>query len=507
MTVADTVPAPPARGPRWRERFADNPGWVVTRRWLLVLAATVVAFWSTLAAVVYEMRAGTLITYLPAAVVLVVIAATGIAWRRGAELPIRDRQTDVIVGIIVLIIAGTLKVMNLRYVNVYMTTHIDLLAMWMFLLGSCCLAFGLRPVARYRWAWLLLLMIFPLPYRLITLTLYGGPMVAGGVMVVFGAVATAVAGGRTRTSALVGAAISFGVGLVILVAVRLWDPAAFVWYQTLPAVGASLVASALLYVDYRRRHGDSWSPLGRPMLPTSVAHIGRPMFVIIVMAVGLFFVPVPAVGGWPNTYVSGLNTRPPLIVPEGWVQGRVSTYDWVSRLYRPGATMVVQDLHQAEGGVEFDKFARPRKVVANSIETAFPTSLEVYPVLFIYDLVGNRFSKSVPVQLPHGVTGYLQTVVNDTNYLTYNRIYWDWTNGTTTQQVTLVSVDDHDDDAPFPSPDLTVARNLNSFFTVLGRGNSVIIDLEPQFKDRDLLVDCATDLINAQVAAIGKTAS
>ena len=60
-------------------------------------------------------------------------------------------------------------------------------------------------------------------------------------------------------------------------------------------------------------------------------------------------------------------------------------------------------------------------------------------------------------------------------------------------------------DAQFPSPQPTVIRNLNTFITVLFRGNSVVTDLEPQFKDKDLLIDCATDLINAQVDAIGTT--
>lgn len=507
MTVTDTAGAPVARSPGRREQLADNPALVVTLRWLLILAATAVGFWSTLASLVVEMRSGTLITYLPAAIVLVVIAATGISWRRGTELPIRDRQTDVIVGIIIVVIAVTFKVMNLRYAKVYLVTHVDLLALWLFVLGSCALAFGLRPVARYRWAWLLLLMIFPLPYRLITLSLHGGALVAGGVMVAFGAAATAVAVGRTAARAWVGAGIALGVGTLILLAVRMWHPFALVWYQTLPAVGASLVAAAILYLDYRRRHGDSWSPLGRSMYPVDVERMGRPLWVIVVVAIGLFFVPVPSVGDWPNTYVAGLNTTPPLVVPPTWVSGQVSEYDWVSRLYGRDSTMVVQDLRQARGSIAYDKFARPRKVVANSIETRFAESLEVYPAMFVYDLVGNRFSKSVPISLPHGVTGYLQTVVNDSNYLTYNRIYWDWTNGTTTQQVTLLSVDNHDDDAPFPSPDMTVARNMNSFFTVLARGNSVTVDLDPQFKDKDLLVECATDLINAQVEAIGTAGS
>ncbi|MGC5257453.1 hypothetical protein ACPXCG_13955 [Gordonia sp. DT218] len=507
MTV-DTAPAPAARGPGLRERIAQNPAAVVAFRWVFVVAATTLAFWTTLVAVIAEMRAQTIITYIPAAVVLVIIAAIGVSWRRGIELPIHDRQTDGIVGILLLLISITLKAMSLRYSGAYLTTHVDLLGLWMFLLGSCCLVFGLRPAARYRWAWFLLLVIFPVPYRVLVLPLGGGPFAAGAIMVVFGATATAVATARTPRRGLAGAAIAGVVGMLALVGVwALFPDAPRVVFQTVPAVGAALVASAWLYVDYRRQHGASWSPLGRPMYPVCVGKVGRPALVVVVLAIGMFFVPIPSYGNVPNQRVPGLDTRPPLIVPPGWVQGSVTGYDWVTRLYGRDAVMTSQDIYQSKGSLEFDKFARPRKIMANTIETSKPLSFQVYPVFFLADLVGDRFSKSIDVDLPHGVTARLQTVVDDESYLTYNRLYWLWNDGEHTQQVMLVSVDNHDPDAVFPSPDITVAHNLNTFLTVLFRGNSVTADLEPQFKDMDLLVGCAEDLINAQVDAIGKGAS
>lgn len=505
MTVTDTAPAPAARGPGFRERLSGNTSAQIALRWLLVLVATVVAFWPTLGALVIEMRAQTAITYLPAVVLLVVIAAIGTSWRRGEELPIRDRQTDVIVGIVVLLVSLTFTVMSLRYATSYLTTHVDLLALWLFLLGSCILVFGLRPVARYKWPWLLLLMIFPVPYRVEVLLLGGGPWAAGGVMIAFGAVASGVATGRTLRRGLLGAAITTTVGVIVLVSLRNFHPSAPGWvYQTLPCVGAALVASAWLYVDYRRRHKDSWTPLGRDMIPVSVPRVGRPAWVIVVFAVGMFFIPIPSFGTTENTEVPGLNTRPPLVVPSNWVAGDVNEYDWITRLYGRGSIMTTQDLFQAKGSLAFDKFARPRKVVVNAIETRYPLRFDVYPFTFVYDLVGDRISESQPVALPHGVTGHLQTVVDDQSYLTFNRIFWQWNNGTRTQRVTVISVDNHDADAEFPRPEMTVARNLNTFVTVLFRGNSVTVDLEPQFKDRELLVQTAGDLINAQVDAIAE---
>ncbi|MEE4025862.1 hypothetical protein V1Y59_22450 [Gordonia sp. PKS22-38] len=503
-TTAAPVGSPEARGPGLRERFAQNVTLVLAARWALVLVATGVAFWNTLVAVATEMRVQTIITYLPAVLVLVLIAATGISWRRGLERPIHDRQSDVIVGVVLLLISVTVKVLTLRYEDAYLVSHVDLLALWIFVLGCCCLVFGLRPVARYRWAWFLLLMIFPVPYRLEVLLMRGGPVAAGIVMVAFGAAAVGVASARTVRRGLVGAAIAGIGGTVGLVALQvLWSDARLWVYQTVPAVVAALAACAVLYVDRRRQSHMSWTPLGREKYPPAVSRVGRPGLVIAAAAAIMALIPIPDYGNYSNQRIDGLDTRPPMVVPSGWVAGEYRQYEWVSRLYGRGAVMGGQDLYQSRGSYEFDKFARPRKVVVNSIESSRPVTFEVYPIIFVYDLVGDRFSELEEVELPHGVTGFLQTVVDDANYLTYNRIGWEWSNGETTARVTITSVDNHEADAPFPSPEPTVARNMNTFLTVLFRGNSVISDLEPQFKDRDLLVDCATDLINAQVDAIG----
>ncbi|MCF3939414.1 hypothetical protein [Gordonia tangerina] len=506
MTTTAPVPAPAAPQLGLRERISQDVTWILGLRWALVVAATVIAFWNTLGAVVTEMGSQTIITYLPAVMVLVLIAATGVSWRRGEERPIHDRQTDVIAGVVLLFIAMTVKFLNLRYTDAYLVSHVDLLALWVFALGSCALVFGLRPVARYRWVWFLLLMIFPVPYRMEVLVMRGGPVAAGVVMVAFAAAATWVASARTWRRGLVGASIAAVAGTMALFVVRMVFPDVRLWvYQTVPAVAAALAACAVLYVDRRRVSHVAWSPLGREKYRPAVKKVGRPGMLLAAVAIAMAFIPIPTFGDIPNPRIDGLDTRPPMLVPSGWVAGQVRQYEWVSRMYGRSAVMTGQDLYQSKGSLEFDKFARPRKVVVNTIESSRPITFEVYPIFFVYDLVGDRFSEAQEVPLPHGVVGHLQTVVDDTSYLTFNRMTWEWNNGTTTQRVTIVSVDNHEPDAQFPSPQPTVVRNLNTFITVLFRGNSVVTDLEPQFKDRDLLIDCATDLINAQVDAIGTT--
>ncbi|MGV9714183.1 hypothetical protein ACWDTI_26400 [Gordonia sp. NPDC003424] len=498
MTVV--APDQPVERRRIGDAMRSNVVVRAALRWVFLAVITVFAYWHTLAALAIEFRVPTLVTYIPAAVVLSLMAAVGIGLRQGDELPIYDRQTDVIVGVIVLILAVCFQaLLTPRYQSTYLLLHLDLLSLWLFLLGGAIMLFGLRPVARYRWMWFLLLSIFPAPYRLVVLSLGVSRLSVGVVTLLIAVVAAAIAVGRTPRRALAGAAIAAVVGIALLAGLTVFFPEASpIVYQWVPSIGCVFVTGVIMYVDYRRRW-HSLRPLNRPVNPLTAPAVARAAIFVALVGLLVHFVPVPSVHPRPGPTVSGLNTSPPLIVTDGWRQTSITPFDVVD-VYGPGSVAARQNLEQTEGDIRFDKDARPRKVVADVIATPRPMTLDVYGVILDYDVVGDRFSAPEPVALPHGVTGQLQTIVDDRRFLTYNRLLWRWNNGSSAQQVSLLSVDNHEPDAYFPAPELVLWRNLNSFVTVLLRGNSVTEDLTPVFKDRDLLVECATSLINAQVA-------
>ena len=72
--------------------------------------------------------------------------------------------------------------------------------------------------------------------------------------------------------------------------------------------------------------------------------------------------------------------------------------------------------------------------------------------------------------------------------------------------VSLLSVDDHEPDVVFPQPQVTTVSNLGILATILLRGNLVVEDLEPSFKDRDLLVGLAGGLIETNLAQAAEAA-
>ena len=107
-------------------------------------------------------------------------------WRSGLlagtapNCPIHDRQTDMIVGTMGLVLALLIHgVLLQRYAMYFHLLRLDLVAMWLFVLSASIVLFGLRPVARFAWVWGMLLLVFPLPYYLLVIVLGGGRVAAG----------------------------------------------------------------------------------------------------------------------------------------------------------------------------------------------------------------------------------------------------------------------------------------------------------------------------------------
>jgi hypothetical protein len=83
-------------------------------------------------------------------------------------------------------------------------------------------------------------------------------------------------------------------------------------------------------------------------------------------------------------------------------------------------------------------------------------------------------------------------------------LQWTWRNDVRAQRILLITVDNHDDNAPFPSPSGSLAPTLSTLGTVLFRGNSAVDDRNPTFKDIDLLTSFGRGIIRAQIEPLGR---
>lgn len=469
----------------------------LTLRWIFLALTTAFAFRKTILNLIVSTEAGSLNGYIWLMPVAAVVAAIGVARRERTELPIHDRQTDVIVGILALGFALLLQgVLLHRYELYFHLLRIDIVAMWFFLAGSCVILFGLRPVIRFAGVWLLLTMSFPIGYHLSVIAFGGNRASAGVASLVIAAVATAVSVGRTPNRALAGALGALVVGSIALAMMTAFTPdAPLLAFQLGPASLSMVLVGLVLYLFARR--GLPKRLLGRKLEPLAARQIWAGMPLVLIAAVCLSLVNLP-VSAAPIP-VADMAFGHPLVPPAGWHQTDEVQYHWVQRVYGRDANLIRQKFVADAGNPNWDKFARPRTVVVDSTSTWHPFSLQVYPTTMLYDEASSRISDPRSVDLGNGVVGAMVTVVDDKRFLTYNLLTWTWGEHDSAQRVVVAAVDNHEADAVFPEPAGGFNATLRTMFSILFRGNQATWDSDPTFKDEELLTDFGTTLVETQL--------
>lgn len=474
-------------------------------RWVYIAVLTLVAFRLSLLSLAATTRAGGLGGYawtVPAAGIL---AAIGFTRRERSELPIHDRQTDVIVGGMGLVLALLLHAVLLqRYALYFHLLRLDLLAMWTFVVSASIVLFGLRPVARFFWVWALVLMVFPLPYYIAVIFLGGGNAAAAAGTIVIAGFATWIGVGRTWQRGLLATVLAWGPGLLILWAMTVFFPAAPLFaFQMIPAMSAIVLVGMGMYLYARR--GRPKRIMDRKVEPLAASQVWAGLPVVLIVAIALAFVRLPTLVSPSPARVDDPGFGSPLIAPPGWHVTNVEDYPWVARMFGTSDGLIRQQMVADDGNPQWDKLSRPRTVMVDSVTTDRPITFDVYPAKVLYDVSASRLSKALTVDLGHGVTGQLVSVVDDKMLITWNALQWTWRNEDKAQRVLVFAVDNHEVDAPFPKPTGALFPTLNTLFTVLFRGNSAVADRNPTFKDADLLTQFGRAIVAAQLHSAGAT--
>ncbi len=495
MTAAAQVETAPEIAPV--RRWWANPIAIVVFRWCLLIGCVVVAFVPTWRRVADEAADGAVTAYIFVLPFLAAVAAQGVARRRSGELPIHDRQTDNIVGGLALLVAIAIKTLWLpRYEDQYALAHLDVLSGLVFFFGGAILLFGLRPVGRFWSVWLLLVALSPLLYRLVAIGLGGGRLAYGAVLVLLAGLAGAIAVGRTRRRGWLGFLCTVVSGMAVLVfMLTVWPTVEIVWLQIFPTVGAAIVTGAAFYVV---RRGRLTIRPPRQFAPSTAKWSLSSGILVLVAAAILFVVPLPPTVTVPDTAGPPGSTSTPLIAPTGWTPTGIEQFDWVQSFFGTTSTLVRERMVADEGNPAWDIRSRPRTVVVDVLSTTNRASLTVYPESTLYQLSGTRTSPALQVPLGRGITGQLYTSVSEELLLTWTKLVFTWVRGDITQRVTIVSVDNHDEDAVFPQPTPSMASNVGTSLSTFLRGNSITADANPEYKDLDLLQSFGRSLIVAQ---------
>ena len=505
MMAAPTQTAPEPQAPAQSARaWYDNPILRVVLRWTFIGVLTLIAFWDSLASLVETTRGGGFNGYLWTLPLATLLAAQGVARRPRTELPIHDRQTDIIVGTMGLVFALLLHgVLLQRYALYFHLLRLDFLAMWVFLLSSAIVLFGLRPVGRFVFVWLLLAMMFTLPYQVLVILLGGSRVAAGGAALIIAGTATGIAVGRTYRRGWIGGLAAWAVGLAILGVMAIWFPyAPVIAYQQIPALSATALVGFVMFLYARR--GAPKRALDRKVEPLAAGQVVRALPLVLVVAILLALVDLPDLRTPPAARFAGLQMSGPLNPPAGWSVTETEDYPWVQRMHGRVARLTRQRMVADVGNPAWDKDSKPRTVIVDNIITDRPFSFNVYPAKVLYDVTATRLSTPRRIDLGYGVTGELVSVVDDHLMVTWNMLQWTWRNNARAQRVLVISVDNHEDNAPFPQPNGALAPTLNTLLTVLFRGNSAVGDDNPAFKDLDLLTTFGRGMVAAQVVPLGR---
>jgi hypothetical protein len=490
--------------------YALHPSYRLVLRWALITVLTFVAFRASIASLVQTTRGGGLGGFVWTVVVVGILVALGISrWHR-TELPIHDRQTDVIVGTMGLVLALLIHGVLLgRYALYFHLLRLDLVAMWLYVLSASIVLFGLRPVARFAWVWgMVLLLVFPLPYYLLVIVLGGGRVAAGAGTLVISGVGTGIALGRNFRRGLIGSLVSWVFGATVLTVMAIFFYGApLLAFQLVPAVTTMCVVGGGFFLLARR--GAPKRLLDRKVEPLAARQVWAGVPVVVIVGIVLAFVHLPpTVGVTAVAPVSegALRQGEPLIVPPGWQVTSERTYGWVHRLYGGGGELIRQRMTADVATPDWDRLGRPRTVMVDSITSHRPFSFNVYPARVLYDVTDSRLSAPRFVDLGSGVKGQMVSVVDENLLVTWNALQFTLGNHEIAQRVNLFAVDNHDPDAPFPEPSGGVLPTLGTLLTILLRGNAADTDRAPTFKDSELLVHLGRDLVAAQGVSKGSSA-
>ncbi|MGN5236613.1 archaeosortase/exosortase family protein [Rhodococcus sp. SJ-3] len=487
--LAATTRAPSRRG-------ASYPFVHTSVRWVMIVAATLVAFHSTWLQLFYELRAGTTGGFVLIVPPLAALVAVGITHRRRNELPIHDRQTDTIVAVLLLAVSLAIKALLMpRYATTYQLMHLDVLAAWVFVSGACVAMFGLRTTSRYWLAWLMLFVTSPILYRLFLVQLGGTKFSAGMLTLLLAAAAAGLATRTSHTRGFIVGVVTFAVGVAALTVITIFRPGAPIGlYQYAPTIAALLVGAGAYLLRFRGP-----APRALPPNPVKPAQAAVAALYIVPVSLALAFVPLP------DQHLTPVSPGPPpsgtitQTVPRGWGQINSVDYDWPRSYFGNTAALRRQTIRADEPRADWDRLLRPRTVAVQTLQVRRAGVLEVYPTQTMYSIGRGRVSAKSYIELGYGVTAEYFTVVDDDLLVTWNLLSFVWTRGNdTAQRVSLLTVDNHEFDARFPQPEPNSVANIRTLMRVLLRGNSAVSDTSPEDKDRDMLTELGRDFVETQ---------
>lgn len=515
-TLAPAEPRPPAEQRRQTTRAVAT----LALRWLLLVGSTALAFHRCVATVGTDLAYGTGLQYLLAVPVYALVAAVWTHHRAARSLDIHDRETDVIVGLLscgFAVLSATLLGRPLS--GVYFLWRIDLLMMCVFAFGASVVLFGLRRTLYYRWAWVVLLLGWPLLGRVLLYTVGDGRAVTLALLHLGVLVAVPIVLRRPGDRWWwVAPLLSAAAGLAVLPVLDLVEHPGRIAVPALTASVAGLAVLAVRSARARRTTARSW--LAHPHVQSPV--VRRPWGAVAVLVaitlLGAVAIPGPPaeVVPVPISVAAGA-TGPGSVIPPGWRQTGVADYPEAAELFGSGAQWRRYQLEATADASQpgaVDALDRRRTVVLDVLSTRRPRNLVTFPTVVTYPMGRLNLSGDEQVPIGSGVTASVDAAVDTQRQLTWTMVSFEITlpgryavaDGQLTtepqvwQRITLISVDDHEPGAPFPEPTNALLDSVRSAAVHIVRGSAGGAGGAAEPKDRALLLTLAEQILSQRAA-------
>ncbi|MGW0182942.1 hypothetical protein [Nocardia sp. NPDC003345] len=467
-------------------------------RWMILVVLTVLAFRRTLVDIWSGASDGTSIGYLLVLAISALAPVLGVRRRGRPVLPIHDRETDVIVGVIGLLIALAVQRLLLpRYAPFYELFHYDVLALVLFVLSGSVLLFGLRATARYWAVWVLLLVVNPVFYRLLAIALGGGRFAYTFVLIVTTSLCLSYGFLRGRGRVIGVAALAIAVDSAVFALVTLRFPElriSVVLGGVLPVTAVVVGACALLLRE------PLIPPAGGPRVDIPTERPWYSVAALAAVAVVLTLTPLPKPEGENVAAGPPYQGETGLVVPPGWRETGLQEMDWPAHYFSSDSTFLRQTIRTRQPNPDWDVIGRNRTAQIDLLTVRYGAALDITPTLLSYDLRHSRVSnppRSVPIG--RDITAAMYSIVDEQIHLTWNYLTFVWRRDAAhIQRVTVMTVDNHEPDAYFLPPQPTLAGFTGGTIALLARGVSALTDAEPEFKDADLLTTLARELVEVQ---------
>lgn len=488
-TAAEEKSLPEDQAPR----VASGPGLAAFLfRLAFSLVCLVVAFLDSFRAIVIDAAQG-VAQYSLLVLFMTVVLLVGFDRHRARALDIHDREVDYIVGGIAMLLAVTVKVQLLpRFAEWDALLRLDMFAILVFSFGVSSLMLGMRSTLHFGPGWILLFVYNAPLYLLVSVTFGGGWWGPTMANIIGMSLAVALATHRN-----IARPVRAGL-LTLIIAVIL---AVGVWYLTdaprltkqVPGIVATVLVACIITGGKPQR----WSS---PRREPTVKDIRAALATVLAATALMAFYPVPT-GTTPQpTVPPGPATSFALekAALPGWQVSKYTDYEWAERFFGSGSALTRHKLTAEKYNPDWDVDGLVRTVAVDTLRATEVYQARTFGDETLYSTLTGRRSLPVTVTLGHGINGRAYTVLDESDFLTYTKLVFEWRQeGDITEKITVIAVDDHRPDARFPQLAPSVVRMLSQVATILLRGNAVTVDSETEYKDLDLVTQVGRDIVSA----------